>query len=389
MITEELLVFIRKERKKKIKDIDIRGMLVAHGWTKEQIDEGFNRVDGNIVEQNGSPLGTLPPLREFLEETRVLCMKNILFFIKLFLHIFLYAVLLLILSGALAAFGVWVLSLDAGLVSAGVGGLVLTTTVALFVFGAVYLSVFATGGFVMRLLGQVETVKEARHKVRPYVWKLFLTNALLSLVLLFGYLLLIIPGVILAVRLLFTKYIVFTEDETGRAAIAKSFFYTKGFFWKITERLAPIFGITWLLNIAFRFFLESENWWFLALPFWVLTVLAGIFLSVGLFVLYQHVRTAKGDIVPDEETFAKHKKRVFWAATGGLSIPLVLIGISVLFFVKMPDALRSNITSRVESLFLKETTQQLPFDPKPELFDTGVLDEKADSSTGDDISSVE
>lgn len=379
MITEELLVFIRKERKKKTKDIDIRGMLVAHGWTKEQIDEGFNRVDGVIVQSDGSPLGSLPMVTVFLRETYVLFTKNILFFIKLFLSILIAAILLFVAAGALGALGVWIILLDRGIGFAVLGGVLLTAAIALFFVGVVYLSAFSTGGFVLRLLDEVETVADVRQKVRPYVWTFFLTNVLLSLVLLFGYLLLIVPGIILAVRLLFVKYIIFTEHETGRAAIAKSLFYTKGFFWKIAERLAPIAIVTWILNAALRTFLESENLWFFAIPFWALTMLAGAFFSISLFVLYQHVRTAKGDLVPDEEMFTKYKRRILWAVVGGFILPILFMAVLVTFMVNRPEVFRTDIISRIEAIFSKDTTQQLPFDPQPQIFDASVSDEEGAS----------
>lgn len=388
MITEELLVFIRKERKKKVSDLDIRGMLIAHGWTKEQIDEGFNRVDGVVVESDGTPLGGLPKMGDFLRETYTLFKKHIAFLLKLILVTVLYAILLLVVAGAIGALGAWIVSLDLSVFLAVAGAILIIIAILCFFVGMVYLGAFASGGFVFRLLGEVHSMREVRHKVRPFVWKSFLTNALLSLVLIFGYMLFIIPGIFLAIRTIFTKYIVFTENETGRGAIAKSYFYTKGFFWKIVERLAPLVVGTWVLNTVFRAFAESKHLWVLAIPFWFFAIGASLFLAVAMFVLYQHIRTAKGDMVPDEETFATDKKRFMWFAIGGFVLPLLAIGTIIAVVLSLSPAARQQIEEGFEAALMEgRGQQQLQFDPHPESFDQNAdMNFEIPNATSDDAS---
>jgi membrane-anchored glycerophosphoryl diester phosphodiesterase (GDPDase) len=57
------------------------------------------------------------------------------------------------------------------------------------------------------------------------------TRFLCSIVLLFAFLLLIIPGVYLLTRLCFVKSIVVAEHVSGSAAIKRSFEVTKNRFW--------------------------------------------------------------------------------------------------------------------------------------------------------------
>ncbi len=78
--------------------------------------------------------------------------------------------------------------------------------------------------------------------------KLFWANVwiaiLVCLALFGGFIMLIIPGIILMVQLAFTNYTLVLEDKHGMAALAQSRTYAKGYWW-------AIFGRTLLLILIF------------------------------------------------------------------------------------------------------------------------------------------
>ncbi len=78
-----------------------------------------------------------------------------------------------------------------------------------------------------------ETYKKSLKLFWPYVWVLILAQ----LAVLGGLFLLIIPGILLAVYLLFYKFSLIVDGQRGLDALCHSFYYAKNNFWKIFLRL--------------------------------------------------------------------------------------------------------------------------------------------------------
>lgn len=75
-------------------------------------------------------------------------------------------------------------------------------------------------------------------------WKLFATGLLVGLIVAFGLLILIIPGLIFAVWFTFTTPIIVTEKVTISQALSKSKALVKGRFWAVVKYLLfPILAI--------------------------------------------------------------------------------------------------------------------------------------------------
>lgn len=63
--------------------------------------------------------------------------------------------------------------------------------------------------------------------------QLILVGILMWLVLILGYILLILPGIYLTIRLSFIYYAVIIENRSATDAFARSWSLTKGFWWQI------------------------------------------------------------------------------------------------------------------------------------------------------------
>lgn len=111
---------------------------------------------------------------------------------------------------------------------------------------ALIVSLFAVGALTVTIsdiaLGNEPSVRRSYNKLlKGQLWlKLFLTNVLQVLAILLGCLLFLIPGFVLMIRLLVTSTVVILEGESGRRALVRSMFLTKGHFWRL-------FGIYMLL----------------------------------------------------------------------------------------------------------------------------------------------
>lgn len=77
-------------------------------------------------------------------------------------------------------------------------------------------------------------------------WLFLLLNVVLSALYLLGFVLLIIPGIILTVWLVFARFIMIEKGTGIKAAILQSKAMVKGIFWKTVWRLI-VFGIFCLL----------------------------------------------------------------------------------------------------------------------------------------------
>ena len=135
----------------------------------------------------------------------------------------------------------------------------------LILVGIAAVIVFATGGrqlsflipaliaaavfaVIISLLGRTSLIQFIVHpesysglfslykSIWPILGKFLLTQALAGLFILLGLVLLIIPGLILAVRYLFVPFVVLAEGKSGKAALTQSSQYVKGKFWGIVGR---------------------------------------------------------------------------------------------------------------------------------------------------------
>ena len=100
-------------------------------------------------------------------------------------------------------------------------------------------TIFAIGHIVS---GKKISVKEAFGSAWKIYWKFLILSVLLSLIIGFGLILLIIPGIIFGVWFAFSTFI-FVEEKTGiKEAFVKSKQLVKGKFWKVFGRLV-VFGL--------------------------------------------------------------------------------------------------------------------------------------------------
>ncbi len=141
-------------------------------------------------------------------------------------------------------------------------------------------------------------------KILSYLW----VSILAGLAVLFGIILLIIPGIILAVWFSFSIYILILENIKGAAALKASKNLVKDRFWAVLWRwfapylvyliitafaiLIPIYFIGFLLGNPMAGFAEVTPWWSSLISNFIYFLLWPIFVNIGV-ILYQSLKKEK------------------------------------------------------------------------------------------------
>lgn len=127
--------------------------------------------------------------------------------------------------------------------------------------------------------------KEAYVQIKPII----LLNILIVLILIGGYLLLFIPGLIFGVWYGFSVIFLLAENKKGKAALRASRELVRGYFWPIVWRLFVMIALIWLVSFAVSLipFLGSVAG--MALSLFVLP-----FMNIYTYLLYKDLKKLKG-----------------------------------------------------------------------------------------------
>lgn len=148
-------------------------------------------------------------------------------------------------------------------------------------------------------LSQPMSVKQAYLTAKPLIWPLFLTGLLAGIFTLIGFILVIIPGIIIGVFLSFALYIVVDENKSGMEALKASKAYVDG-YW------LPIFGRILLMCLALIIVMMITGFIFnilfdnkiSTLAQNIISLIVTPFAILYMYDLYHNVRQVKGGIAP-------------------------------------------------------------------------------------------
>lgn len=230
--------------------------------------------------------------------------------------------------------------------------LVIVLPMAVFVAGGYFISIFVgyqeafaiagtvTGGVVGMVafvwamgaltfaavdesLGIKASMSCAFSRLGAFVW-IFL---LLPFVILGGYFLFIIPGIIFSVLFVLSQYVLAAEDERGLNAMLKSREYIRGYGWPVFLRLVVIVLATSLLT-------SLLNMVPIVGP--LASTLVTPFVFIYTVLIYRDLRHIKGDVAYDNSAGAKF----LWLFFGALGF--------VVFFILFAAMLTSNLFTQMQ-----------------------------------------
>ncbi len=183
-------------------------------------------------------------------------------------------------------------------------------------------------------IGVIESYRRGLHKAPSLFWVSFLYLFIIW----GGTMLLIIPGIILSIYLVFYQFILINENIGGMSAILKSREYTRGHWWGIFWRLLMLSGSFLILLSPIIFFallfpgfsamtLTTASAGmlvvFLLVSFvMLLAFLFPTFMQVYMFSMYQNLKAMKGDFIFEPKK-ARKTKYIIIAILGALLIPIM------------------------------------------------------------------
>lgn len=160
-------------------------------------------------------------------------------------------------------------------------------------------------------LGIIETFQAGWQYLWPMAWLL----TLLSGILLTGFALGVLPGILFAVWFSFAMYVLLEEDHRGMDALLASLEYVRGHWWNTFGKLL----VLWLISAAVSL-----------VPFigQVISLLFAPLFMLFLLAMYRDLKSVHGPAKVDAGAGA----RIFWwtMAILGLVLPLAALG-AVLF----------------------------------------------------------
>ncbi len=226
-----------------------------------------------------------------------------------------------VIVGALAFFAGNAVSKTVGIIILIIVGLVLFILV-------IYFSIWLQTAQIALFTMNTEEIgfKNAINKAKPLMRNFFWTSLVTGLVIMGGFLLLIIPGIILSVLLTFGVYIAVAEGRKIMDSITASREYVRGYWW-------PVFGRIILMIICYviaYFIVAIIAGIISAFTFsWVGGIVNDIFsiiiaplLIAVPYTIYTHLKNIKGQVASPTEGRWKY---ITLAVIGGILIPLMLI----------------------------------------------------------------
>jgi hypothetical protein len=175
-------------------------------------------------------------------------------------------------------------------------------------------------------IGVREAYKRGSHKVFAFLG----TSVVMFLAVLGGYMLILIPGIIMALSLYMASYSVIDKDLTGMQALRYSYYYTKGYRWAMFGRIlvvAVLFGIIYIISLLTSF-LGQEVQLISAIVIGVISFIYGIFMAIYYYRLYDHLKQLKPEPA-DLAAVAMNVPKAFIA----LGIIAIIAGIGLLGYV--------------------------------------------------------
>jgi hypothetical protein len=177
-------------------------------------------------------------------------------------------------------------------------------------------------------IGVLEAYKRSRHLISSY----FTTNLIVGLVVLGGFVLFIVPGVIFAVWLNLVSWIFVCEKLKGMDALARSREYVRGKWGAVLWRIVFVFIVYFVVVLVLGAILSVVKIPDMLRPLQslIMSTFIAPFITVYMYFLYMNLRVSNPPVSSEAE---KPKKTLFivFAWIGGLLIPLMIFGAVALF----------------------------------------------------------
>ena len=192
-----------------------------------------------------------------------------------------------------------------------------------FSVGAILLEIMRNDGFV-----------KSYEKVSEFVWPMFLIFILFTVIQLGGFILLIIPGILMTVWFIFWPYVLIAEGKRGLDALTQSREYVREYWWAIFWRFLVVEFIEIIASLIISFII------FIFLPGVAKQEINGVsslirvllypFYAICFYLVYKNLVIIK----PNLQAAQSKKGRGFLIASGIVGFVVAILIIPSIFFVR-------------------------------------------------------
>ena len=171
------------------------------------------------------------------------------------------------------------------------------------------------------------TFKSAMSAGWKHIGSLFWISVLSGLLSLAGFLLFVVPGIIMTVWFTFPLYILMSEGDRGMKALQKSAEYVRGNWGKIFGNMLLVGLIVGVISAIFSFFSGKEPG---LLGLIVSSLVSGVLTAFSVLFaarLYLHSKRLKG--IPDEAAMQSAKNSIRKIVFGGCAVAVITVIIVV------------------------------------------------------------
>ncbi len=331
-MNQELSDYIKKSREAGQSDEQIREGLLAAGWKLEDINEAFGAISNNPVPSPQSPMSPQTTTTSLPGATAILGQAWSLYKQRFGTFLGVMIIPMLALIGLLAVLaGSEFLSLTLLSSEFTAGGIGLIIILAIVFLIAIFISQ-AWGQIALLYaikdsqegIGVVEAYRRGWHKIFSLWWVALLGG----FIIMGGFLLLVVPGIIFAVWFSLAVFILIAEDLKGMDALLKSREYVKGkwgaIFWRVFFIGAFIGTLSFIVSLVLALVFSL-----LKVPFGeeISEVISGLFLAplsmTYMFLVYKNIKAVKGEI-PFAPTGKSKKTFIAVGILGIFLIPAIL-----------------------------------------------------------------
>ena len=380
MIKEQLLSYIRQQLQRGFSKEEITQDLLKTGWQTSDIEEGFNIVSNPDYHQQQepprAPISSLPGAMAILKESFSIYRER---FGTLITLSFLPILVTYIAAFLWSAIFVFVFKIPIIII---ILGTILIVLMSIIMEALVQIALIYAIKDSQENISVVESYRRGWHKILPYLWVTFLT----ALIVMGGFVLFIIPGIIFAFWFGFSVYVLVSENLSGMDALLKSRDYLKGKIGSVAWRLF-IVGVIFLIIsfIVNLIFAIPGIGAVKSIGRFLVNLLATPLLLIYSFLLFSKIKEIKGDFAFDNSKGRKTKYII-------IGVIGTIIGIALFFFLvfaqislggarsKAQDAMRMSELSQIRAMLeiynsendkypssLNQLDDSVPVDPKTSL----------------------
>jgi len=326
MINQQLLDYINQQLQQNISQEQIKNTLSANGWQTQDIDEAFSFISNSASQSSQVPpaqvISSLPSATTIFGQAWAIYQQRIGTLLGVMVIPMMAMIVVLAVTAGGGLLGISLLSSK---FAAGGIGLLIFLAILFFVF------IFITQAWGQTALlyaikdsqeriGVMESYRRGWQKIFSFWW----ISLLAGIIIMGGFLLLIVPGILFATWFSLAVFILITENLKGMNALLKSKEYVKGRWGEVFWRFFFIGAVSLIISLISTLIFNL-----LKIPYGseISRFVVGLFLTPLVmtysFLVYSNIKSLKGEIA-FAPTGGKKAAFIFVGILGILLIPAIL-----------------------------------------------------------------